>query len=781
MLGNNQLKNSLDIKDDSHTISFKVGRAILDARSLKGIVQLPFKLYETRELYLLRKFDKEIINALRNYSDLSVSHIYKEHGLKGLVALSKLQLSDSKVLSKELIKFASSIEDEDRLLISKLALELDHSLAVLRGAAWSGVHFKNTAILEDIIELIEKSENKEQEQYKKTYQQFSKKLEEIKHNQKNEKGLFNSNKFFFSLIKKKTPSRLQLLDLNSALNMLHKNEAVFTKLVHCLYLKGGIIAVQKLIDKMFASFNTTQRAFLYLKAGKVLSEMSVNAEYQLAMIAIATDDHTTILRGALWASIRKNDEKKTVELIDTIESRMSDNPSKKEIEFIKKMHKVHAYTLSIERHIKDEGEYLIKPKKGRVAYVLHNSLPFSSGGYATRAFGLSCGLKDLGFDVHVINRPGFPIDINTGLELSQVDSISVINDIPHIITLSPTRRHKSPYDYMLAAADSLESRFREYRPEIVVAASNHITAIPALIAASRLGIPFIYEVRGFWEITRVSREPEFESHPSFRAMKLLEAMAAKHAQHVFTLTQPMKEELITRGIDSNKITLLPNSCNPEEFVPRRRNQDLAKQLSIPSHIPVIGYIGTFVQYEGLEHLVEACALLKNKGVEFRLLIVGNENASGSDRGPITEAIIQTALANEMLDWVILPGRVPHDEVSNYYSLIDIAPFPRKPQPVCEMVSPMKPLEAAAMKKAIVVSSVKALQEMITHEKNGLVFEKGNIFDLATQLERLISDAELRHRLGENARVWVETERTWSITANTMKDVLNQVIENVSIT
>ncbi len=129
----------------------------------------------------------------------------------------------------------------------------------------------------------------------------------------------------------------------------------------------------------------------------------------------------------------------------------------------------------------------------------------------------------------------------------------------------------------------------------------------------------------------------------------------------------------------------------------------------------------------------------------------------------------------------MPGRIPFEEVESYYSLIDIAPFPRKPQPVCELVSPMKPLEAAAMKKAIVVSSVKALTDMITDEVNGLVFEKGNVPDLANQLERLIADAELRHQLGENARVWVETERTWSITANTMKDVLNEVIENVSIT
>tara|TARA_R110000765_G_scaffold334224_3_gene424637 strand:- start:1815 stop:4151 length:2337 start_codon:yes stop_codon:yes gene_type:complete len=754
-------------KNDSHTISFKVGRAILDAKSLKGFVQLPYKLYEAREIHLERQYDCNIADSLKNNGFESVSKVYQEFGVRGLAYLSQIQKIDKEEFARELISLSKNIKGDDRLLISLLALEFDSSLPVLRGAAWSGVHCNNISIIEEVLNKLQNDSSFKKDQYQKTYKEFLSKIPKIQRQNETE----NNRLKYFNETKALLANKIFGLNTNSLLTKVSKSELLFEKLVSSLYLMGGVKGVKKGIDQLFFSFNSRQKAFLYLKAGKFLNKISTNAEYELAKMALEVSEHISILRGALWATQRKGDFNKTAEIIEKIETKIPKKLSKSDNTFLDKVYKSPAYTLTIEKHIESKENYDIKPVKGRIAYILHNSLPFSSGGYATRGYGLSIALKDLGYDVHVINRPGFPVDLGNELVPSEIGEISIIDDIPHIRILEPTRRGKRPYDYMLEAADALEIRFREYRPEIVVAASNHITAIPALIAASRLGIPFIYEVRGFWEITRVSREPEFEHKAAFKVQVLLEAMAAKRSRHVFTLTQPMKDELIRRGIEGSKVTLLPNSCNPYEFIPRGRNQDLAKKLDIPNTVPVIGYIGTFVQYEGLEHLVEACGLLKQKGIEFRLLIVGNENASGTDRGPITEAIIETAEANNMTDWVILPGRVPHDEVSDYYSLIDITPFPRKPQPVTEMVSPMKPLEAAAMKKAIVVSSVKALKEMIVHEGNGLIFEKGNISDLATQLERLISNDELRIKLGDSAREWVETERTWQITAKKMDDIL----------
>ncbi len=403
----------------------------------------------------------------------------------------------------------------------------------------------------------------------------------------------------------------------------------------------------------------------------------------------------------------------------------------------------------------------VEPVAGRLAYGLHNRLPWSSGGYATRAQGLAAGMRAAGLEVVGVTRPGFPLDLRPELTPEDLSLRDTIEGIDYHRISFPQRTDIPVADYMRAAADALEDKLRQLRPAWVMAASNHVTALPALIAARRLGLPFVYEVRGFWEVTRQSREPEFERQAAFRIQRQLESGVARAADHVLTLTGPMQEELVRRGVDARKITLLPNSCDPARFAPRPRDPVLADRLGIPATVPVIGYIGTFVQYEGLEDLVAACALLLDRGRDFRLVLVGNENASGGEKGPITAEIGRLAAATGLADRLIMPGRVPHEEVEAYYSLLDIAPFPRKPQPVTEMVSPMKPLEALAMEKAVVVSSVAALTEMIADERTGLVFAKGEVASLADALDRLIGDPALCARLGRDGRDWVVRERTWS--------------------
>lgn len=419
------------------------------------------------------------------------------------------------------------------------------------------------------------------------------------------------------------------------------------------------------------------------------------------------------------------------------------------------------------------GDPDYRPHPNKLCYLLHNSLPFASGGYATRAHGMASGLTAAGLEVICMTRPGFPLDLPEFDANQKIEPETVIDGLQYLHTLTPSRQKLSGLQYALKAADKLTEQFRDLRPAIVMAASNYITAIPALIAARRLGIPFFYEIRGFWEVTRASREPEYATSKAYAQQVALETVVAEHADHVFTLTTPMKEEMIARGITPDSITLAPNSCDPFRFDPRERDTALAAHYGIPEGVPVIGYIGTFVQYEGLEHLAQACSLLKQKGQDFRLLLVGNENTTGKDRGPITEEILRVANEEGLADKLIMPGRIPHEQVEAHYSLIDIAPFPRKPQPVTEMVSPMKPLEALAMEKAVMVSSVRALTEMIRDGETGLVFEKGNVEDMARVLARLIGDPELRQRLGKAGRKWVETERTWTKTSSTVHAIITR--------
>lgn len=415
--------------------------------------------------------------------------------------------------------------------------------------------------------------------------------------------------------------------------------------------------------------------------------------------------------------------------------------------------------------------HIPSPMPNRLAYVLHNSLPFSSGGYATRGHGLARGMVACGIDVQCITRAGYPMDL-TGIAAADVPDRQIIDAIPYHRLKTPQRSAMPQWEYILAAATSLTGALRDLRPARVLAASNHVSGLAALIAARRCGLPFFYEVRGLWEITEASLDPRREGTGDFRHKRMMEMLVATMADHVFTLTEAMREELMRRGVPGERITLAPNACDTAQFAPPPRDAALAARYGLPPGVPVIGYIGSFVGYEGLEQLAKACALLRARGHDFRLLLVGNENPSGQGAGAITEAIRQIAQRGGIADRLILPGRVPHEAVMAHYSLIDIAPFPRLPLPVCEMISPLKPLEAMAMEKAVIVSSVRALAEMVTPGKTGLVFEAGDTGALASGLAELLQDAPLRRRLGTAARGWVSEGRSW-------KETAQRVVEGMS--
>ncbi|WP_282040874.1 polysaccharide pyruvyl transferase family protein [Halomonas alimentaria] len=521
--------------------------------------------------------------------------------------------------------------------------------------------------------------------------------------------------------------------------------------------------IDKAIRELTKSCNSTKQAAQILIAeSKALSQKGYfEQSLFVAMRAVELYESEGTFRALFWAQQNAGLVEEAYQTLLSLRMFLGDKPTVMQRERLELLYSQPAYQLNLREQLPVQASQPVyQPVKRRLAYVLHNSLPYSSGGYATRAQGLARGLTAKGYEVIAFTRPGYPVDINSQVSPADVPSSQVIDGVTYVRSLEPSRKKLKMKDFLPAATDVMIEHFKHYKPEVVVAASNYICALPALFAARKLGIPFVYEVRGFWEITRLSREPGFINNASYKIQELMEAFVCNQADQVLTLTKAMRAELARRGVDEAKIELVPNACEPERFQPGTRDADLASHLSIPENVPVIGYIGTFVDYEGLEDLARACGLLKEKGQEFRLLLVGNENVSGTGRGPISQAILDAADRYRFRNWLIMPGRVRHEKVAAYYSLIDIAPFPRKPWPVCEMVSPMKPMEAMAMEKMVVVSSVSALAEMVGQGEFGVIFEKGNERALACALSSVISDPELRSRMGRVGREHVLKERTW---------------------
>jgi glycosyltransferase involved in cell wall biosynthesis len=382
-----------------------------------------------------------------------------------------------------------------------------------------------------------------------------------------------------------------------------------------------------------------------------------------------------------------------------------------------------------------------------VCMVAHTSLPFHSNGYATRTHEIAKQLSKQ-HDLTVLTRPGYPHDvINTVVDSEEK------NLIDGVLYKNITGAHyyeDSLTDYIENATRVLLKEFIDIKPKLVHAASSIHNALPSLIAARTLGIPFIYEVRGFWEVTRASVNPGWGESERYKIEHDLEIFIASQADHVVALTGGIKEELVNNGLDEKTITIVSNAISIDKFTHVSLSD--SKYANSKNNEPVIGYVGAIVEYEGLDDLIDALEIVAKKGHQFKLVIAGDGNR--------LDAITQQVKASPISNCIDLLGRIPHEEVGALIDAIDIMPLPRKPLPVCEMVSPLKPFESMICKKALVGSDVAAIAEIIQHEKTGLLFQKGNIEDLADKIIQLIQSPVYRKTLGENAYKWVTENKTW---------------------
>ena len=408
------------------------------------------------------------------------------------------------------------------------------------------------------------------------------------------------------------------------------------------------------------------------------------------------------------------------------------------------------------------------PPGAPLAYVLAGSLPLMRQGYALRSQALAQALVAAGQPLTCLTRPGFPQDW-PGYRGSDQDGnrgaappeTSCVDAIAYRHLPEPRQDRLGLEAWLTSAGTVLARELAAHSPAVVMAASNHRTALPALIAARRLGLPFIYEMRGFWELTQLARNRGFARTAAFRNAVALESLTAAEADLVFAQTQAMQDELVRRGVTPGRIRLLPNACDLDRFAPAPRDGALAAGLDLPEAVPVIGYVGSFTGYEGLDDLILACAGLMRRGLDFRLLLVGDEFLHHPDQVPITPRLQALIRRTGIGDRVRMPGRIAPGEVPRWYSLIDIAPLPRKPLAVTELVAPLKPLEAMAMGKTVIASDVAALAETVRHERTGLLFARGDVAALEAALARALTEPALRARLGAAGRAWVQAERSWT--------------------
>lgn len=382
----------------------------------------------------------------------------------------------------------------------------------------------------------------------------------------------------------------------------------------------------------------------------------------------------------------------------------------------------------------------------RILHVLDHGLPLHSG-YTFRTRAILKAQMARGWDVAAVTgcRHGkFDADEETidGIRFHRTPRV---NSGPPVI---------GELREVAAFARRIEAVARKWRPDVLHAHSPVLDAMAAQRVADKLGLPLVYEIRAFWEDAAVGNGTGTEGSLKYRATRALETRAVRKADAVAVICDGLKRDLVARGVEPDKIFVSPNGVDLELFgEPLPYDQELAAGLDIAG-AETIGFIGSFYDYEGLDGLIEAMPALVAARPGMQLVLVGG--------GPMDAALRAQAGASPVADRIHFVGRVPHEEVERYYSVIDVLVYPRKHMRLTDLVTPLKPLEAMAQRRLVAASDVGGHRELIRDGDTGTLFAPDDPAALAGAVARLFADRDRWDGRRARARAFVEEERNWAV-------------------
>jgi glycogen(starch) synthase len=398
----------------------------------------------------------------------------------------------------------------------------------------------------------------------------------------------------------------------------------------------------------------------------------------------------------------------------------------------------------------------------RILHVLDHSLPVQSG-YAYRTLAILREQAAMGFETLQLTTPKQrlergPKEVVDGWEFHRTP-------VPPSPLWAP--RALREYHIVRSTARRLRRLAREWRPDVVHAHSPVLNGLAALSAGRQLGLPVVYEVRALWEDAATSHGTIRRGSLRYALARHLETRAVRRADAVVTICQGLYHDLRLRGVGQDNMFIVPNGVDAASFLPDSPSGSGIDADARPSRGPVIGFIGSFYAYEGLDLLVEAARRLLPLRPGVRFILVGG--------GPDEARIRDLCRASDLNGCVTLPGWVPHHSVDEWYRQIDVLVYPRRRNRLTELVTPLKPLEAMAKGKVILASDVGGHRELIEEGRTGFLFRSEDATDLLRRLIDLLDMPDRWQQTGACARRFVEDKRTWKAVAATYAQVYDRTL------
>jgi PEP-CTERM/exosortase A-associated glycosyltransferase len=399
----------------------------------------------------------------------------------------------------------------------------------------------------------------------------------------------------------------------------------------------------------------------------------------------------------------------------------------------------------------------------KVLHVLDHSLPYFSG-YSFRSDYIIRAQKRLGLHPVVVTSPKHE-DFTS--ERETIDGVDFYRVRWPSISSSPTLQ-AVPLVRQMACVSVLAKEItrlaKELQVDLVHSHSPSLNGLAAARAAEQLGKPWIYELRYYDEDAAVERGKTRRNSLRYRMSQRLEQSALEQATRIVTISSALRNDLINRGIKEDKIFEAPNGVDTDYFQAREPDAELIARYDLAGKT-VIGFIGSFYFYEGLEYLVDAILELRETRPDVRLMLAGEGEA---------EEKLRARIPAELRHNFIFVGKVPHEEVRRYYSVMDLLVYPRIKSRLTELTTPLKPLEAMAMEKVVVGSDVGGMRELVRNGATGFLVEAENPRLLAASLAALAGDPALRRAVGREARRVALRERDW-------KGIVERYLEIYQIT